>query len=170
MIKKAKKLWSKKLKAAIISLSLGLAVALGGAVAAISISANKKNLGGTLADGVASENVAYTFKKGGTAPSGSVTYKTQEEAWNAAVQYSVDSGKKVGFDLTENWVAQPYNTQIVTERVFYNITMVAPQTIPSSTGQASHPILLLTNLQSAMFLLNSRLGLSSATLFCSSSK
>lgn len=51
MIKKAKKLWSKKLKAAIISLSLGLAVALGGAVAAIGISANKNNLGGTLADG-----------------------------------------------------------------------------------------------------------------------
>ncbi len=134
MIKKAKKLWSKKLKAAIISLSLGLAVALSGAVAAISISANNnKNLGGTLADGVVNENVAYTFKKGGTAPSGSVTYKTQEEAWNAAVQYSVDSGKKVGFDLTEDWVAQPYNTQIVTERVFYNITMVAPQTIPSTT-------------------------------------
>ena len=51
MIKKAKKLWSKKLKAAIISLSLGLAVALGGAVAAIGISANKNNnLGGEFAD------------------------------------------------------------------------------------------------------------------------
>ena len=51
MIKKAKKLWSKKLKAAIISLSLGLAIALGGAVAAISISANKNNnLGGEFAD------------------------------------------------------------------------------------------------------------------------
>ena len=31
-------------------------------------------------------------------------------------------------------------------------------------------LLLLTNLQSAMFLLNSRLGLSSATPFCSTSK
>ena len=105
MIKKAKKLWSKKLKAAIISLSLGLAIALGGAVAAISISANKNNLGGTLADGVASENVSYTFKKGGNAPVGGTKYQTMEQVWDAAIKYSIANNVKVAVDLTEDWIA-----------------------------------------------------------------
>ncbi len=105
MIKKAKKLWSKKLKAAIISLSLGLAIALGGAVAAISISANKNNLGGTLADGAASENVSYTFKKGGNAPVGGTKYQTMEQVWDAAIKYSIANNVKVAVDLTEDWIA-----------------------------------------------------------------
>ena len=104
--KSSSKKWTKKFKAAFISVALGFVLAVSGALTAIGISVNgNKNLGGTLADGAASENVSYTFKKGGNAPVGGTKYQTMEQVWDAAIKYSIANNVKVAVDLTEDWIA-----------------------------------------------------------------
>ena len=138
MFKKAGKRWTKKVWTGVVSAVLGLFVAVGGAVAGITL-ANKDKVGGNLADSSASSATGsapvFTFYKGGKSPDGKTTYASNADAWSAAVAYSQDHGSinevtyseinngvqletpvtynqflgaKVQFRLVEDWTAEVF--------------------------------------------------------------
>ncbi len=135
--KSSSKKWTKKFKAAFISIALGFVLAVSGALTAIGVSLNNGR-GGNLADGSASSPTGsasvHTFYKGGKSPDGRTTYASNADAWSAAVAYSkahgsqyektvtkannivletpytytAFEGAKVTFKLVEDWTAQVF--------------------------------------------------------------
>ena len=135
--KSSSKKWTKKFKAAFISIALGFVLAVSGALTAIGVSLNNGR-GGNLADGSASSPTGsasvHTFYKGGKSPDGRTTYSSNADAWSAAVAYSkahgsqyqktvtkannivletpytytAFEGAKVTFKLVEDWTAQVF--------------------------------------------------------------
>lgn len=72
-----------------------------------------KNTAQAAGNGFTWDNSAITtdFKKGGaqynlsTGAVATGTYASNEAAWNAAIQYSINTGKRAKFTLVENWTA-----------------------------------------------------------------
>ena len=103
--KSSSKKWTKKFKAAFISIALGFVLAVSGALTAIGVSLNNGR-GGNLADGSASSPTGsasvHTFYKGGKSPDGRTTYASNADAWSAAVAYSKAHGSQYEKTITSN--------------------------------------------------------------------
>ena len=150
MIKKAKKLWSKKLKATFISVALCVVLAVSGAAAAIGISVNNnKNLGGTLADGTANQEDLITstpLELDSTIPAALTPAQTftltgsddnMAAIWKQAIDAS-SATKVVKVVLGRDWIARDDDyddtTEYATERhILNNVTYFGKNDI-SETG------------------------------------
>ena len=150
MIKKAKKLWSKKLKATFISVALCVVLAVSGAAAAIGISVNNnKNLGGTLVDGTANQEDLITstpLELDSTIPAALTPAQTftltgsddnMAAIWKQAIDAS-SATKVIKVVLGRDWIARDDDyddtTEYATERhILNNVTYFGKNDI-SETG------------------------------------